>query len=400
MALTRRFELVEGSSSKFWQIEVDLATYKVTYGRIGTAGVSKTTECASPDEASSDAEKLIREKLKKGYQEIGAEPNWRPPVHIGTDEHVERYLNYKVSGFDPNADGDANDEGERRDFPTLRDLDKRVFRVGITYDDADDDFVARLDLLFADPKRAELRALLVGAWFSEVCDEAPHALLARLVEDGASLRRLEGLFVGDIIQEECEISWLHQGDYGPVLRALPQLQHLLVRGGDGLRFTSLEHAGLRSLTVQTGGLPADAVRDIGAAKLPALRTLTLWLGVEDYGGNSTIEDLAPLLAGDRLPALEHLGLQDSQDADAIAEAVARSKVLGRLRGLDLSMGTLTDDGAKALLAAPALRQLKWLNVRHNYLSAAMAKRLQSLDIEVDVSDRHDDDGDRYAEVTE
>lgn len=208
MAFVRRFELIEGSSSKFWQVDVDGPSYTVTYGRIGTAGISKSTTCTTSDEAIGDAEKLIREKLKKGYQELGAEPNWRPPAHIGTNEHIDRYLNYKVSGFDPAADGEAGDESERRDFPSLRDLDKRVFRVGITFDDADDDFAARLDLLFADPKLADLRALLVGSWFSEVCEDGPQELITRLVEHGAALKRLEGLFVGDIIQEECEISWL------------------------------------------------------------------------------------------------------------------------------------------------------------------------------------------------
>jgi predicted DNA-binding WGR domain protein len=400
MATTRRFELVEGSSSKFWQIEVDAASYTVTYGRIGTAGVSKTTTCDSAVEASGDAEKLVREKLKKGYQEVGGAPNWRPPTHIDTQEHVDRWLNYKVSGFDPEADGEADDESGRRDFPALRDLDKRIFRVGIGYDDADDDFAARLDRLFGDPKLAELRALVVGGWFSEACEGPPVALYERIIAHGSKLARLEGLFVGDVIQEECEISWLHQGDYGPVLRALPGLQHLLVRGGDGLRFADVTHASLRTLTVQTGGLSSAAVRDIAAATLPSLRTLTLWLGVEDYGGDWSLDDLAPILDGAHLPALEHLGLQDTERADEVAEAVARSNVLGRLRGLDLSMGTLTDDGAKALLAAPGLRKLAWLNLRHNYLSGATVRSFQALGIEVDVSDRQEESEDRYAEVTE
>jgi hypothetical protein len=141
------------------------------------------------------------------------------------------------------------------------------------------------------------------------------------------------------------------------------------------------------------------------ANLPELRVLTLWLGVDEYGGTSTIDDLAPLLAGDRFPKLEHLGLQNSQDMDAIAIAVASSPILGRLEGLDLSMGTLTDEGATALLRAPAIRNLKHLNLRHHYLSTAMVKKMKSLGIEVNTSDRkesEDGDGDeyRYAEVTE
>ena len=176
----------------------------------------------------------------------------------------------------------------------------------------------------------------------------------------------------------------------------------MVSGGNGLRFTKLKHAGLRTLTVQSGGLSSQTVCDVVSADLPALRTLTLWLGVDEYGGNSTVADLKPLLDGKRFPALEHLGLQDSDNADAIAQAVAQSPLLARLKGLDLSMGTLSDKGAQALLDAPAVRTLKHLNLRYNYLSVEMAKKIRALGIEVNVSERRDgeDADDRYAEVTE
>ena len=36
--MARRFELVEGTSSKFWQIELSGASFTVTFGRLGTSG--------------------------------------------------------------------------------------------------------------------------------------------------------------------------------------------------------------------------------------------------------------------------------------------------------------------------------------------------------------------------
>ncbi|MES2642135.1 MAG: STM4015 family protein [Myxococcota bacterium] len=399
----RRFEMVEGSASKFWEVRQDGAAFTVTYGKIGTAGQSKTTPCASADAAKAEVDKLVREKTKKGYQEIGAgiEKNWRPPADLGL-AHVERFLNYKVTGFNPSADPDDQDEeSARRDLPALRDLDKRAFRVGISYDDSDEDFTTRLDALFADKRIGELRALVIGPWFSEVCEEGPTTLLERLITRGSKLAALKGLFVGDVESEEAEISWLHQSDYGPALAALPQLEELVVRGGEGLRFSSLRHANLRALTVQSGGLGGDTVRDIVNAELPELRVLTLWLGTDDYGGDSTVEDLAPLLSGDRFPKLEHLGLQDSENADAIAIAVAKSPLLARLSGLDLSMGTLSDAGGQALLDSPHVKGLKHLNLRYHYLSADMVKKIRALGIEVNTSERQDADGeDRYVEVAE
>jgi DNA ligase-1 len=66
---TRRYEFVEGNSSKFWEISVDGADVTVRYGRIGTEGQSKTKSLADPAAARKHADKLIEEKTDKGYVE-------------------------------------------------------------------------------------------------------------------------------------------------------------------------------------------------------------------------------------------------------------------------------------------------------------------------------------------
>jgi predicted DNA-binding WGR domain protein len=398
----RRFELVEGASSKFWEVEVKGSSFTVTYGRIGTAGVSKETACASPKEAAAQAEKLIQEKKKKGYQEPGStESTFRPPAHYSTTEHFDRFLNYKVTGFDPESDGEGGDDDELRSFPKLRDLDKRAFRVGISYDNTGSEFDERLTALLADERVGQLRALVLGQWFDEVCDDPPD-FIEQIAAAGKKLASLKGIFAGDVVQEESEISWLKQGDYAPLLHALPDLETLVVRGGEGLRFKKLAHDKLRTLVVQTGGLPRDALRDIVAAKLPELRELVIWLGVDSYGGNYKVDDLAPLLAGKCFPKLEHLGLQNSDRQDEIAKAVAAAPIVKRLKGLDLSMGTLGDEGGAALAESSLLKTLKHLNLRRHYLTPAMMKRIKALGIDVDMSEREEsaDPDDRYAEVTE
>lgn len=222
MSSTRRFEMVEGSSSKFWEVSVDGASFTVAYGRIGTPGTRKSTACASPEVAAAEAEKLIREKLKKGYSEAGGPKNWRPPAHISPGDHVRRFMNYAVSAFNPDADGEGgDDEGGRRELPALRELDRRVFSVGIDYDSSEEDYLSRLDALLADPRIGELRGLVIGVWYGEVCEDPPSATMERLIAAAPRLKALGGLFLGDVVQEESEISWLHQGDCGPMLNALP-----------------------------------------------------------------------------------------------------------------------------------------------------------------------------------
>ncbi|MBI2931334.1 MAG: WGR domain-containing protein, partial [Planctomycetes bacterium] len=67
----RAFEFKDERSSKFWEIAVEGARTTVRFGRIGTDGQTLAKEFSSPADAARDAERLIREKLGKGYRERG-----------------------------------------------------------------------------------------------------------------------------------------------------------------------------------------------------------------------------------------------------------------------------------------------------------------------------------------
>ncbi len=68
----RHFEFVAGTSSKFWEVEVNGNEVTTHWGRIGTAGQSKTKSFADAEKASAAAAKLVAEKTKEGYVEKGA----------------------------------------------------------------------------------------------------------------------------------------------------------------------------------------------------------------------------------------------------------------------------------------------------------------------------------------
>jgi predicted DNA-binding WGR domain protein len=68
----RRFERVEGSSSKFWEVEVAGSELTVRFGRIGTAGQAKTKALASQAAAEKERDALVKEKVGKGYVETSA----------------------------------------------------------------------------------------------------------------------------------------------------------------------------------------------------------------------------------------------------------------------------------------------------------------------------------------
>jgi predicted DNA-binding WGR domain protein len=65
----RRFEFVGGGSNKFWVVTQTGASISVRFGRIGTAGLEQAKTFADETAARREIERLIAEKLKKGYSE-------------------------------------------------------------------------------------------------------------------------------------------------------------------------------------------------------------------------------------------------------------------------------------------------------------------------------------------
>ncbi|MFB7916842.1 STM4015 family protein [Streptomyces sp. NPDC056061] len=230
----------------------------------------------------------------------------------------------------------------------------------------------------------KVRALLIGPWWQDDYQSfAP--VVDLLTADADRFPSLRALFLADVVGEECELSWLEMADITPVVEAFGKLEELTVRGcgddyGDRTRLDlrPVRHTSLRTLRFESGGLPSDVVRAVGASELPALEHLELWLGTSEYGGNAGVEDLAPLLSGAALPALRHLGLQNSEIQDEIAAAVASAPVVAQLTSLSLAMGTLGDEGVEALLSGQPLTHLASLDLHHHYAGEALVERLRNL----------------------
>ncbi|WP_345021672.1 STM4015 family protein [Actinomadura keratinilytica] len=236
---------------------------------------------------------------------------------------------------------------------------------------------------------------LVTGW-DDSCDA-----IQLLVDAADRLPALRHLFVGDIVYEESEISWIDRGDITRVVEAFPRLETLETRGA-GVRVRPFASEHLRRLRLESGGLPGEAVRNLCACDLPNLEHLDLWLGVEYYGGDTTVADLAPILSGERFPALRRLGLEDAERADQIAEALAGAPVVARLESLSLALGTLTDAGAEALLAGQPLTHLSHLDLHHHFLSRPMMERLRQAlpGVELDLDEQKSGPDWPYVAVSE
>ena len=73
----RRFELIEGTASKFWEIEQADTELNIRWGRIGTAGQSQTKSFADATKAAAALTKLVNEKTGKGYEQRTATDDHR-----------------------------------------------------------------------------------------------------------------------------------------------------------------------------------------------------------------------------------------------------------------------------------------------------------------------------------
>ncbi|RAY10898.1 leucine-rich repeat domain-containing protein [Actinomadura craniellae] len=261
-------------------------------------------------------------------------------------------------------------------------------------ENADSDYASYFARFLETVDTTRIRDLTIGSWGDPVNDSSATAV--KLLADAADrFPALRSLFLGDISYEDSELSWIEQSDVAPLLQAFPELTALRIRGGTKLGLKKVRHASLRTLRIESAGLRSHVVRTVGACELPALEHLELWLGVETQGGSATAADLAPILGGERLPSLRHLGLRNSEIQDEIAAAVASAPVVARLESLDLSMGALTDAGAEALLSGQPLTHLKELDLHHHYLTDAMMDRLRAAlpGVDVDLSDGEDPDDD-------
>jgi predicted DNA-binding WGR domain protein len=71
VAAMARYEFSEGTSNKFWDIQLAGASFTTTWGKIGTAGQTTTKSFPSDDKARLEHDKLVAEKVKKGYVLVG-----------------------------------------------------------------------------------------------------------------------------------------------------------------------------------------------------------------------------------------------------------------------------------------------------------------------------------------
>lgn len=452
-----RYEFDDGKSSKFWEIQLDGDSFTVRYGRLGTDGQTSTKVYADAEAAQKEADKLIQSKTKKGYVEVASAATPLPAANRPQEGNPELEAAifarpddleaWDVYGAWLRSQGDVRGELVALEITKAQgapqaDLQEEI-DAGIAEHRAawlgpqlmktlesqdEDEQVLQLEWRFGFLHKVKART--VYDWEGATVEQLLKAILkssaSRFLQDiSVGMTDAEGetsfqreilalskagkrpsvrrVYVGDFeFPDETEISWTEVGSVEKLYAVFPNLEWLKVQGG-GIELGKLAHDRLETLVIHTGGLPSGAARSIAQAALPNLTTLEVWFGADEYGGDSNPDMLAPLLSGEGVPKLEHLGLMNAEFTNDLPARLAGTRLLARLKTLDLSMGTMTEPGAEALLEhAAAFKHLNTLNVTDNILSEGALTRLRECfgRALVGGAQKDDDEDWRYVSVGE
>ncbi|MCC6995156.1 MAG: WGR domain-containing protein [Deltaproteobacteria bacterium] len=349
--MRKRLEFVGGSSAKFWEIDVSGARHTVRFGRLGTDGQSKVKAFADAVAAKVDADKLVAEKLKKGYRAAKSAPAGRAapatakaaakpraPVQTRTAKAQTRAAKVHTKAVAAAPTGTAASAAA-------------VARV--IAGAAGKTPLAKLESLELElPRGATLEPLLACKALRDLTirggalpDLAPLARLPRLTEltlfRGTSAQSLAGLAAAASIKKLT----LGAAKVPPTLLAglaMPKLEQLIVYGRIGAPRYLAGLTGLQSLTLRANTARSDLADLAPLASLRELRHL-------DITG-APVRSLRPL-AGLRLRGI-HL---------------AGCSALRSLEGLERSTGLTYVDASYSkvedLSALGGMRDLEELNLR-------------------------------------
>ena len=331
--MKRSFELLDGKSAKFWEIEVEGTSHTVRYGKLGAKGTTKTKSFADTDKCQKSADKLIAAKTKKGYVEVqdqaaaapgvdeaalaaelaklDADPSQASRVVFGDWLQSVGHPWGQLISLDHAGMSDKRDALLESTPALLGELARRTKHVTLTWDTGFIDTATVesggnakilqqcLQALFAQPCARYLRRVVLDAppermtttrdWDYGQDDNivAPFGpqVVKTLAQAPASLTEL----VFGKAPPRGASAYVRPPKLAGVAEHLPELAHLEVQCAGG-SFSSFNHAKLRRLELRFANAGNGDLEAVRGSELPALEQLSIWLGGTVY---CTLDEVYP-----------------------------------------------------------------------------------------------------------
>ncbi len=469
----RTFQYSDAKSHKFWNIEVRGSSFTVTFGKVGAAGQTQTRTFASGELAQAEADKLIGEKLKKGYVET------TPRTALSLAEAFEQtlaadphdltaacaYADYLAEQGDPRGEFMQVQialEDESLPKATRETLKKQETKLLKKHEK---DWLGPLAVVTVDAeqvpfwherkesKRAPVGHRFARGWLSRLEFHDLTVGQARALANAPQARLFRELVVEDV---EAEMPTGRQQQYidshyepGPdvpsgidayddpglhalcrcpylatvrvfrlgeevvqpsgseeeyynchtdgrlayhLVKQMPNLEelYLLAHRVDAAKIFPLRMPNLRIFQLyHSHSYPLD-----GLAANPSLTKLTTMLchphaiADDQEAAYITLKHLRAICRSPHLKSLTNLRLRLTDFGDKGAKEIVESRILTRLKVLDLQGGCITDEGAKLLADCADLKNLEFLNLRSNALTKAGEKAIKATGVKSDVSGQH------------
>lgn len=413
----RTFQFSDAKSHKFWNIDVQGNSFTVTYGKIGTAGQSQTKSFKDNATAQAEADKLIKEKTKKGYTETTPKASaseadafvaalqknphdfagWCAYADFLTEKGDPQgeFMQTQIALEDENRPKKDRDALKKKEAALLKKHEQEWVGDWADLFTAPNDTEGGGQINHTGGKKYEFkRGVLATANFGELTVAA-----ARAFVKSPQTKFVRELFIGS-------------GSYGDEFESGPDLpedaddteapMHVLLRW-PFLKFVRrFQYGWLANENYgdfchfqchQSGDLIYDFVKQmpdveeilifahfreevnkIAMATLPNLRVLQLY-----HGWNFPLDKLAKNAS---LANLTHLlchphAIEDDEPYISLGglKAVCKSPHLKRLTHLRLRLTDFGDKGVREIIASGILKRLKVLDLRHGCITDEGAKLL-------------------------
>jgi uncharacterized protein (TIGR02996 family) len=408
----RTFQFSDAKSHKFWNIDVQGNSFTVTYGKIGTAGQTQTKSFKDNATAQAEADKLIKEKTKKGYQETtprasaSDEEAFEDSLRKNPDDFAGwcAYADFLAEKGDPRGEFmqtqiALEDEGRpRKERDALKKKEAALLKAHekeLVGEWASHPNVRAATDEWAPPDDEWVPYRFTRGVISAIEIGDLNVELARLIVKAPQLRFVRDLTVHGIAYEE-EGEFEAGADTAGSEREPPS-QYVLVRwpqlrfirtfrfGGCGPFDYDEDWNPYRSH--MPGELIADFVKQMPDIEelqimahfreeadrlvklpMPQLRVLLLYHGwgypLDKLAKNMSLTNLRELYCHPH--ALE--GGEDPYIQIQDLRAVCRSKALTALTHLRLRLADFGDEGITEIISSGILKRLKLLDLRHGLVT--------------------------------
>jgi uncharacterized protein (TIGR02996 family) len=438
----RTFNFTDAKSHKFWNIELKGKSLTVTYGRIGTAGQTQTKSFADEAKTLKEHDKLVREKLSKGYVETtpaakATPTSLRESLEAALAENPNdlashmAYADHLVELGDPRGEFiqvqlALEDESKPPDQrKKLQQQEKKLQKTHATtwlgeiaplfltseedLDGSEDTF----DLEYGFGKESN-HFHFVRGWLDRLTLDGFSPRLAEVLGRAPTIGLLRSLIIRhseddpgyDELARWATLGTLRRFQLGPD----DDQCHI---SGEGIsaaiaRMTNLEELYLYAHRVdvhQVFALPLPRLRIFhafhlheypfkvlaGNSSLGNLTTLTCWPhALEPWHEQAYIQpdDFQVLVRSPHLKSLTHLALYLTNVGNESMPALVKSGLLKQLRVLDLWNSRIGDEGARILAACPDLRRLEKLRLAGNCLTSQGIRLLRDTGVNLEAEGQH------------